>query len=68
MALHAESGGSYSLAMPDPAPTQSAPTYREMLLISLELHAAANDRIKALEAQLSALRDELRRYVAARVA
>ena len=48
-----------------PAP---APDYRELLSVALELSADANQRIRALEAQLQALRDELRRYTAARVA
>lgn len=41
--------------------------YREMAIVAVNLLAAEQVRVAALERQLQALRDELRRYTAAQV-
>ena len=41
---------------------------REMVSVALEQWHAELERVKQLQAQLDALREELRRYVAAKVA
>ena len=46
-----------------PAP----PDYRELVYAALDVAANSAERVKALEARVAALTDELRRYVRAQV-